>query len=522
MVGKSEQTQGFSRSRRIFWPIHGYEVKKFLPMAIMMFFILFNYTVLRNTKDTLIITASGPEVIPFLKGVVILPFSIFLVTVYAKLSNILSRETLFYVTLGSFLCVFLIFILYLYPNRAWLHMKPETINALKLAYPNIQHIFPLIGNWSSTLFYLFAELWGAMILMFLFWQFANEITRVYEARRFYGMFGLLGHFALMAAGYVGKQLCKVQSSVANSADGFHNFLIYIVAFVTISGLIIMAIYRWMNYAVLTDPKYYDHSDTIGSQKEEKPKMSLVESFKYVLSSKYLGFIAVMVLGYGLCMNLTGIMWKKQVQLEFPHPLEYANFMSGFSFWIGVTTITLIFFLKGVVERFGWYKGAIITPCILLITCMPFFAFMFFREETSPFVAWMQVTPLMAAIIIGAMQQILSKSAKYSMFDPTKEMAYIPLDQELKVKGKAAVDVTGYSFAKACGGYISGGLLVIFAAADLMTIAPYLAFIVLATIIFWVYAVKQLSNMYYRLVNRGHLDLPKVPQRNSERKTVLAV
>jgi AAA family ATP:ADP antiporter len=263
----------------------------------------------------------------------------------------------------------------------------------------------------------------------------------------------------------------------------------------------MGIYRWINRKVLTDKRFYDKYESVKDAKEEKPKMSISESVRHILSSKYLGYIAVLVLGYGVCMNLTGIMWKKQVQIQFPSPLEYANFMSTFSFWIGVTTITLIFFLKGVVERFGWYRGALVTPTILLITIVPFFAFIFFQEWTSPVVAWMGVTPLMSAIIIGAIQQILSKSAKYSMFDPTKEMAYIPLDQESKVKGKAAVDVTGYSFAKACGGYISGALLIIFAAADLMTVAPYLAMVVIGMIAFWYFAVKQLSVLYYRLINR---------------------
>ena len=35
----------------------------------MFFFILFNYTILRDTKDVLVVTApgSGAEIIPFLK-----------------------------------------------------------------------------------------------------------------------------------------------------------------------------------------------------------------------------------------------------------------------------------------------------------------------------------------------------------------------------------------------------------------------------------------------------------------------
>jgi ATP/ADP translocase len=35
-------------------------------------------------------------------------------------------------------------------------------------------------------------------------------------------------------------------------------------------------------------------------------------------------------------------------------------------------------------------------------------------------------------MVGAVQSILSKSAKCALFDPTLQMAYIPLDNESKV------------------------------------------------------------------------------------------
>ena len=53
----SEQTKPeFGKLRSIFWPVHSFELKKLLPMYLLMFLISFNYTILRDTKDTLIVT----------------------------------------------------------------------------------------------------------------------------------------------------------------------------------------------------------------------------------------------------------------------------------------------------------------------------------------------------------------------------------------------------------------------------------------------------------------------------------
>jgi len=63
------------------------------------------------------------------------------------------------------------------------------------------------------------------------------------------------------------------------------------------------------------------------------------------------------------------------------------------------------------------------------------------------------------LLLGTLQTIISKITKYSLFDPCKEMSYIPLDKESKTKGKAAIDVLGSRFGRSVGN-VTQQLLVI--------------------------------------------------------------
>ena len=97
-----------------------------------------------------------------------------------------------------------------------------------------------------------------------------------------------------------------------------------------------------------------------------------------------------------------------------------------------------------------------------------------------------------AVFLGAGIIIISKSVKYTLFDPTKEMAYIPLDSELKLKGKAVVDLFVGRFGKTGGAYVQTGLLMAFATKDIVSIAPYVFGVFAVVCVVWLYAVKGLS------------------------------
>ena len=169
-------------------------------------------------------------------------------------------------------------------------------------------------------------------------------------------------------------------------------------------------------------------------------------------------------------------------------------MGNFSRITGLATIFMMFFVTGnVVRKLGWKVAALVTPVVLMITGAGFFAFMLFGHQMEGAVALLGTTPLMLAVIFGMAQNIMSKSSKYSLFDPTKEMAYIPLDQEQKVKGKAAIDVVGARFGKSGGSFIQQMLIVSLGSISAMT--PYIGIILFVVISAWILAVIALDKRF---------------------------
>ena len=96
------------------------------------------------------------------------------------------------------------------------------------------------------------------------------------------------------------------------------------------------------------------------------------------------------------------------------------------------------------------------------------------------------------VLFGAFQNIISKVVKYSFFDSTKEMAYIPLDQESKVKGKAAIDMVGSRFGKSSSSWVQMFFMALMGTGSVLIITPYLIPIVICVSFFWVYSVRYLG------------------------------
>ncbi len=472
----------------MFWPIHFYELKKFIPMFLMFFFISFNYSIMRNIKDALLINAAQNKavIIPYIKLWGVTPAAILFIIIYSKLSNLVSKTTLFYLSIYFFVGFFSLFALFLYPYHHLLHPEQLTIAFLPPGFTEVLRL------WTFSLFYIFSEIWGSVALSLLFWQFANQITKISEAKRFYSLFGIGANLALIAAGSAigtlsGLAKCQQLAKETSMAFKLNNLSLLFV----LCCLAIMGIYWGINRYILTDARFYDPA--LLKQKNKKLKMGLLDSIKMLIKSKYLICIALLVICYGISINLVEVTWKNYISIKYPNASDYLDFMGSYSLYLGWSTIIMMLFVAGnVLRKFGWTVAALVTPVVLLILGFAFFNLIIFKESFDLWFARFGVNVLGLAVVFGTIQNILSKACKYALFDPTKEMAYIPLDEEAKVKGKAAIDVVGARLGKAGGSVIQQ---VLFAFGTIGFMLPYIEVIFIAVMLIWILSATNLGRAF---------------------------
>lgn len=484
-------------TRETIFPIYGaHEVTKFLLIGSMKFFIILALTLTRDCKDTLVVTQCGAEAIAFLKIYGVLPAATAFIALYSNLSNVLSKKTLFYTTCIPFFVFFAVYDIFIYPHVDQLHPSLERVRAYLGLLSDVDEsqssgarfvLANIMAHWTSGLFYILAEIYSSVSVGLLFWQFANDVVDIQQAKRFYPLFAQMSGLAPVVAG---QYVVRYASRAVNFGDSLHR----LTAAVTASGLMICIFYGLATSFVERHEAKVDEGvqtkidaiATKGKREKKKPKLSMMESAQFLARSQYLRLVATLVLGYGLSINFTEIMWKSLVKKQYPDPLDYQRFMGNFSSTVGAATCIVIFFGVHVIRLLGWRVGAMATPGIMALLALPFFAYILVGIESSP-------TRLKTAVLLGTLLSLLSKTSKYALFDPTTQMAYIPLDDESKVKGKAAIDVLGSRIGKSGGSFLQQGLVMMF--GNILSAAPVVAVIYYSVLAAWMNAAYKLSGLF---------------------------
>lgn len=467
-----------------------YILHKYIPTTLIFLLSAYIYSLLRGVKDSILVPTLGAELISYVKFYIVFPSTVIFFICFSKLANILSRDKLYYVIAMFFASFFLLYAFVLGPNTDFFHLD---LSSWILEYPQFKYQIMMIQNWTVSVFYMMSELCGTVMLTLLFWQLANDLYNVKEAKKTYALFGLVGQLGLVIAGVVQSNV-SVYFEDPSDYEAWNATIKWMMVSVFLVCLGLISIYRWMYKNVLFNPSLCDRKH---NTEKEKIKLSVVESFKYVFSSRYLWLIMVIVFCYGVGVNMIESVWKDQLRLKYISNSNYSAFMGKFHIIFGFTTIVTMLFGAYILRKFKWIVAALFTPLGAGFTGVIFFNLIIFRDLFGDWFAKFEINLLSMAVMIGALQVMLFKSFNYAFVDATKEMAFIPLDRELRIKGKAAVDVIGGRFGKAFGAILQQ-IMFQFISPNLSDLTYEIFIVFVVTMAMWTLAVIALNKEFYKL------------------------
>lgn len=515
-----ENKDQFSLLRSIFWPVHRSEVKKVLSMLLLLFLLCVSYGVLRNLKDTIILTAknSGAEVIPFIKVWGMLP-GVFIATwFYTRLSRYFKKENVFYIMIGCFLAYFLLFAFYLYPNSEQLHLQKLGDWLSSVLPQGFKGFIALVRNWTFTSFYIISELWAVLVLAVLYWGFANDYTHVNEAKRTYGILNIGSNIAPIMGGGLALLFSNSFSIpfLSSITDPWMHTISQLIILITFLGLASMGVYFWINRKILPKQEIVETELPV-TPAQKKPRLSLRESMRYIVRSPYLVPLAVIVLGYNISINFTDVLWKEQLKRFFADPQEMLEHMYKITVGIGIlATIGGVFF-SFMVTRLGWTFTAMITPFVMTTLAIGFFSFLFFGDSLMALSSTLfGLTPFAMTVYCGSIQNCLSKASKYSVFDASKELAFLPLNSESKLKGKAAIDGLGSGIGKSGSSLTYQAFIIALGSVAFTT--PYIAVVLFIVLVAWIFSAVSLGRQFKKMTASEQASPQAMPEKHTSEPT----
>lgn len=248
----------------------------------------------------------------------------------------------------------------------------------------------------------------------------------------YPLLSLIGNTGPIVSGLVMSLVSRyISSRISNAEIAFAVSLRVLTAIMTAAGGLVAALhynthrlYDFETHASISNITIAKPTKSSVVAKPKKP--SLFESLVILAKDPYMLQIATMVISYGLAIEFTEIIWKSTVKQNFPIKSEYMAFMGQYSALVGASAFAMMLIGSNIVKRFGWSAGALATPVMMALCAVPFYG------------AIISGSSVKVAVYVGLLQNVLSKATKYALFDPTKEMTYIPLDKDSKTKGSQRI------------------------------------------------------------------------------------
>lgn len=389
------------------------EAKKFGLLALVFFFIIGSYWLLRPLKEAVFFHTVGSAWQPTVKWVTIF-FVAILVLIYGKLVDIYHRHTLFYI-IGSVYTVLFIGIWYLLGH-------PEIGLANKILDPT-----RLIG-WFA---YIAIESFGYLMAAH-FWSFVASSTDATTARSGYPVIVSIA------------QLGALIASIVVSLRYFNERTLLLLCVLSI--LCVMLLIREL---VLLLP-YESRTGQLSCSTVKPHRSGFFEGLWLLCTRPYLLGIFGLVFFYEVVGSIVDLQMLKQAELvpEYSTAAGLAAFGGFFGICVNAMSFTMALLgTRYLIRKLGMVICLIAFPLCLGMGVLWFTGVLYFTTLSANATLWS---------LFGLF--VLAKGLSYALNNPAKEMMYIPTSKDVQFKAKGWIDMFGARAAKACGAQINGMLI----------------------------------------------------------------
>ncbi|MFC1842904.1 NTP/NDP exchange transporter [Candidatus Dependentiae bacterium] len=381
------------------------ELRKFLSLAFIFFFVILVYWTLRPIKDSVFFVTVGVENLPWAKifsAIFVLPVVMF----YMKIVEVFQREKVFYTMMGIYAIAALAF--------TFFFMDP------KIGLANTTVSSSRIIGW---LWYWFIESYGSVIIA-SFWVIVTDITLPKSAKRGFPLIYIFGQLGNIVGPYV---ITAKNLGFANSAP-----IPAICAVIMV--LIAVMLWLFMKYTPKDQLQRYEGKQVEGA-KSKKKKVGFVEGIKTIFSNGYLMGILFVIMVFEVIVTIFDFQFKLMARAAFPLEIDSSAYLAQYAYTTGAVAFLCLFFgINSIQRKLGIFISLLVTPILVL---------------SAIFLLWSY--PILG---VAFWIMVFSKAVNYALNQPTLKNLYIPVQKETRYKTMGWIEAFGGRSSKSIGSAIN--------------------------------------------------------------------
>ncbi len=305
-----------------------------------------------------------------------------------------------------------------------------------------------LNNVKSVAFILL--LWKEISILLMFqhlWSVIHTKINKKKAKYLYGLIFGVGGFGSILGSFI-----PIMLAVKIGSDALLHFTTLILL------LFLICFYLMLRIAGFA-------SGAIGDAQIKKLNGSLSEGFQLIRSSQTLKYILLIVIFMQVTSTLVEYQFSAHFEKTIPNVDLRTKYFGSIRGIINTANLTLQFLGSFIlIQCLGLKRSHVTLPMVFLISIIGCLIYPTFRMLTFAYTT--------------------IKSCEYSVFNITKEMLYVPLKFEEKVKAKAVIDVFIYRTARV---FATGFILSIQIFMPLCMQSSMLSWVPLFIITIWIFS-----------------------------------